>query len=426
MKKHRENQNSDEILLIVCEPPTWMMRTGITVMTSIILSFFIATWVFKYPEILKGDVMVTTQTPAIRVVSPTTGRLSRLLLKEGTIVKKGDALAETENTMRLENVPAMQHILQQAKAFMQNPRYKIAFPDDNYAWGALQEDFNLLRQGCLDFQRLQSDDYQHMQAKNLQQQINDLKDMAAFQQRQKQFIEQSALNAQETFNVDKKLFDEGIISKVEFIKSKNKWLEKQSEQEDINKALVITNLKIKELEKGIQDISYDFLEKKRVSLDLMERSIHNIENSLRDWQQNYLIVAPADGKLVFLKNLTENQHVKALDTLFAVMPAQESFVATVDIPVQGMGKVKSGQKVIIKLDDYPYQEFGMLEGEVQNVAQSANMKYYRVLVALPHGLSSTYHQQFSCRAEMLGTAEIVTADLRIIERAFYGLRKLLT
>jgi multidrug efflux pump subunit AcrA (membrane-fusion protein) len=425
MKRHIENQLSDELRLIVCEPPNWVMRTGITVMSGIILLFFIATWIFKYPEVLKGNVTVSTQTPAIRVVSPATGRLTRLLVQEGAVVKKGDLLAETENTIQLENVPAMQQLLEQARAFLQQPKQTIAFPDDSYAWGGLQNDFNRLRQAYLDYQRLQSDQYPGLQIKNLQQQIRDLKEMAAFQQRQQQLLDQSVLNAQETFRVDEKLFQEGVISRIDFIKSKNKLLDKQSEQEDLHHALVQTSLKIRELEKSIQDQDYTFLEKGRVCLDLLEQSIHNIENSLRDWQQNYLIVAPADGKLVFLKNLSENQPLKALDTLFAVMPAQETFVASVEIPVQGMGKARTGQKVIIKLDDYPYQEFGMLEGVVQKVGPSSSIRYYRVDVALPGGLYSTYRQQLYCRAEMSGTAEIVTEDLRIIERAFYGLRKLL-
>jgi HlyD family secretion protein len=425
MRRHIENQLSDEMLLIVCEPPNWLMRAGIGVMSGIIVLFLFGTWVLKYPEVLKGSATVTTQVPAIRVVSPATGRMAKLLVKDGTLVKKGDVLAETENTMRLENIPAMQRIMQQTKAFLQDQQRPIDFPDDSYAWGDLQGDFNLLRQSYLDFKRLQSDSYQHLQIKNLQQQAKDLREMAAFQERQKQLVEQTALNATEAFRTDEKLYEEGVNSKMDLIKSKNKLLEKQSEQEDFNKAIVATNLKIKELDKSIHDIGYSFLEKKRICLDNILHSLNNIENSLRDWQQNYLITAPADGKLVFLKELAENQHLKASDTLFALMPVQETYVATVDIPVQGMGKAKAGQKVIIKLDDYPYQEFGMLEGEVQSVFPSLNIRYYRVVVNLPSGLNSTYRQRFYCRAELAGTAEIVTADLRMIERAFYGLRKLL-
>jgi hypothetical protein len=90
-----------------------------------------------------------------------------------------------------------------------------------------------------------------------------------------------------------------------------------------------------------------------------------------------------------------------------------------------MGKASVGQKVIIKLDDYPYQEFGMLEGKVQSLDPSLNVKFYRVMVSLPAGLKSTYKQNFTFKTEMIGSAEIVTADLRLIERVFYGFRKLL-
>jgi multidrug resistance efflux pump len=282
-----------------------------------------------------------------------------------------------------------------------------------------------LRQSYLDFKRLQSDNHQNLQISNLQKQATDLQDISAYQLRQKQLIEQSAEHAKEIFHTDEQLYTEGVTSKLDLLKSKNKLLEKQNEQEDFNKTMLATSLKIKELEQNVNDISFSFLEKKRASLDNIAQSLANIENSLKNWQQDYLITAPADGKLVFLKHLSENQFLKATDTLFAVMPAQENYIATVDIPVRGMGKAEIGQKVIIKLDDYPYQEFGMLEGEVQSVFPSLNIRYYRVVVTLPKGLQSTYKHQFYCRSEMAGTAEIVTADMRILERAFYGFRKLL-
>lgn len=426
MKRNIENQMSDEMLLIVCEPPGWLMRTGSGILTGIILLFLASTWVLKYPEVLKGSVVIATQTPAIRVVSPATGRMAKLLIHDGAMVKKGDVLAETENTMKLENIPAMHRVKEQTRAFLENPSRVIEFPSDQYVWGDLQDEFNRLRQNYLDYKRLQSDGYRQTQIQQLQQQADDLRAIVALQDRQKQLIEQTTLNATETFNTDEKLFQEGVSSRMDYVKSKNKLLEKQEEQIAFGNAVVTTSLKIKELNTQIYDIDHAFVEKQRTCLDNIQQSLHNIENSLNDWRQNYLISAPADGKLVFLKELTENQHLRAMDTLFAVMPAEENYIATMEIPVRGMGKAKVGQKVIIKLDDYPYQEFGMLEGEVQSVFPSLNIRYYRVAVGLPKGLQSTSNKQFFCRAEMAGTAEIVTADLRMIERAFYGILKLLS
>jgi hypothetical protein len=106
------------------------------------------------------------------------------------------------------------------------------------------------------------------------------------------------------------------------------------------------------------------------------------------------------------------------------MPHQQDFVAMVEIPVKGMGKARVGQKVVLKLDDFPFQEFGTVTGNVVNLSPSADVKSYRVMVQLPNGLQSSFHQTFLCTAEMAGTAEIITDDMRLFERAFYGIRKL--
>ncbi len=425
MKKYSDNQLGEEMLSILSETPSWVIRTGAGVMSGIVLLFFVGTWVIKYPEVLKGNAIVTTQVPPIRVVAPMGGRMVRLLAKDDMMVKKGDVLAETENTTRLENIPIMQQLISDAQSFLQNPQREIVFPSNNFVWGDLQEDFNTLRQNYRDFKRIQSDTYQSAQGHTMHQQAEQLRALAALNERQKMLNEEEFANEQEHFLSDEKLFKEGIYSKFEYIASKNKHLKKQREREEFLKNTLDNNLKINELEAELRVFDQTFLERKRLYLDNIERSVHNIENSLRNWQQNYLITAPADGKLVFLKNLTENQHLKVSDTLFAVMPTKAQFIATMDIPVHGMGKAEVGQKVIIKLDDYPYQEFGMLEGRVLSLAPSLNVRYYRVMVALPKGLKSTYSQTFVCKSEMAGTAEIVTADLRLIERAFYGFRKLL-
>ncbi len=415
---------SDEMLEIIGETPIWIMRGGTIVISGIISMFFLCSWLIKYPEVLKGNAIVSSEKPIIRVISPIGGRMTRLLVPNEHLVKQGDILAETENITKLENIPAMRSMIQNVKAFLQNPNKNISFTKTDFAWGDLQEDFNLLRQSYLDFIRLQSDDYQYAQIQNMKEQSESLKQMAAVNERQKELNEEEFQNSEERYFTDEKLFKEGVTSNTEFLKSKNKRLNRQREREDFLKDIIDNNLKISKLERTIKDFDYLHLEKKRLSIDNIERSINNIENNLQNWRKNYLITAPTDGKLIYLKNLTENQYLKPSDTLFAVLPIQSRYIATVDIPVRGMGKASIGQKVIIKLDDYPFQEFGMIEGQVMNMSPSINVRSYRVIVSLPNGLKSTYNQTFIVKSEMTGTAEIVTADLRLIERAFYGLRKL--
>jgi multidrug resistance efflux pump len=420
----QKTELSDEMLDILGETPSWIVRSGIMIFTLILSAFVFGTWLIKYPEVLKGNALVTTKVPIIRVLAPVGGRMTRLIANNETLVKKGDILAETENTTKLENIPTIQSLINATKGFLNNTNRKIDFPNSSFVWGDLQEDFNLLRQSYLDYKRLQSDDYQNVQIENMKRQAKSLRELAELNERQKSINDEEFINAEQRYTTDEKLFKDGVTSNNDFLKSKNKRLERIREKEDFQKDIIDNDLKISKLERTLKDFDYLHLEKKRLSLDNIERSLYNIENSLRNWKQNYLITAPADGKVVFLKSLTENQYIKSTDTLFAVVPTQDEFIATVDIPVKGMGKAHEGQKVIIKLDDYPFQEFGMLEGQVISMAPSINVRSYRVMVKLTNGLKSTYNQQFNIKSEMSGTAEIVTADLRLIERAFYGMRKL--
>jgi HlyD family type I secretion membrane fusion protein len=425
MKNYVENQMSDELLDVVGEPPTWIMRGGAGVMTGILLLFLGGTWIIKYPEVLTGTAVVTTQIQPIRVVTPTGGRMTSLLVKDEAVVKKGDVLAETENTTALQNIPTIRQFIAETNRFLTHPQQSISFPEAGLVWGDLQTDFNIIRQNYLDYNRLRSDTFQADRLRNRQQQADALRQLMAVNARQQQLSEAAFQNAEERFRSDEKLFKDGVTSKFDYLASKNKHLDTQRERETFRKEILSNQLHLTEVERDVQEMTFDYTEKKRQSLDNIARSLANIENRLRYWQQNYLITAPANGKVMFLKNLTENQYLKTADTLFALVPLDETFVATVDIPVRGLGKARVGQQVILKLDDYPYQEFGVLEGRVESLEPSLTIHTYRIRVSLPRGLTSTYHQKFRFRSEMAGTAQIVTADLRLIEHAFYGLRKLL-
>ena len=96
------------------------------------------------------------------------------------------------------------------------------------------------------------------------------------------------------------------------------------------------------------------------------------------------------------------------------------------IPSVNSGKVIPGQKVLIKLDNYRYQEFGIVEGRVQNISLTPGEKgNYYVDVLLLNGLKTSYNKNLPFDKELKGNAEIVTQDLRLIERFFYQIRKLL-
>ena len=97
------------------------------------------------------------------------------------------------------------------------------------------------------------------------------------------------------------------------------------------------------------------------------------------------------------------------------------------LPAQNAGKVAVGQKVFIKLDNYPYQQYGVLIGEVLNFSISPNDENnYTVFISLPNGTLTSYNKTFDFTQELLGNAEVITEDLSVAERLFFKFREVLT
>ncbi len=76
--------------------------------------------------------------------------------------------------------------------------------------------------------------------------------------------------------------------------------------------------------------------------------------------------------------------------MVSVVPEDDMMVKTrIKFPVLNSGKVKVGQRVNIKLENFPHQEFGMLVGKMGNISTVPNGAYYSADVILPKGLMTS-------------------------------------
>ncbi len=60
-----------------------------------------------------------------------------------------------------------------------------------------------------------------------------------------------------------------------------------------------------------------------------------------------------------------------------------------------------------------------------SISEVPEKEKYTVLISLPEGMTSTYNKQLNFRPQLQGETEIITEDLRVLERVFYQIRKLL-
>lgn len=130
--------------------------------------------------------------------------------------------------------------------------------------------------------------------------------------------------------------------------------------------------------------------------------------------------------VTFLQVWNENQTINVGDNVFSIIPdAKNIFIGKVKAPALNSGKLKVGQRVNIRLANFPDREFGVLKGEIKNISLVPDKEGNLLLDAsLPNGLKTSYDKQIVFQQEMKGDAEIITEDLRLLERVLYQFKSI--
>lgn len=81
-------RNSEEIEDIIEAVPTWILRWGITVVFSILISIIILAAFIQYPDIVKTPLKISSMNAPKTVVARQEGKLVKLLAVNGEEVKK--------------------------------------------------------------------------------------------------------------------------------------------------------------------------------------------------------------------------------------------------------------------------------------------------------------------------------------------------
>jgi hypothetical protein len=224
--------------------------------------------------------------------------------------------------------------------------------------------------------------------------------------------------------------EEIITYEYELDRSRNDFLSAKQEVQNLQKEISSIGMQIVENQNQINRLDVEQKEKERsLKMDLLA-SYHDLCDNIKVWEQKFVFKAPFDGKVEYLKFLSENQFVQAGEEIFGIVPAETNILGQVMLPSTGAGKVKLGSKVKVKLDNYPYIEFGTIDGVVESISllsqpqktQQNTVETYLITVSLPEGLTTNYGETLGFQFEIGGSADIIVKDRRLIERMFDNLK----
>jgi HlyD family secretion protein len=187
-------------------------------------------------------------------------------------------------------------------------------------------------------------------------------------------------------------------------------------------------------EMQINQLNYQVIELKSQKIDQTQRLLstlkeayNNLKASITEWEKAYILSTPIEGKITFTKYWSKNQYVLGGDIVFTVVPdIPKRIIGRIKLPASGSGKVETGQLVHIRLDNFPYMEFGMVEGKIESISlipeTGQSGTFYTAEVSLPYNLTTSYKKTLPFSQEMHGSAEIVTKNLSLFERLIQPLK----
>jgi HlyD family secretion protein len=167
----------------------------------------------------------------------------------------------------------------------------------------------------------------------------------------------------------------------------------------------------------LQDYNIKRVEDKENLVAVLNESYMNLIARIKIWDNTYLLISPVDGIVSFTRFWNANQSVVKDEPVITVIPLETgNFLGRINLKMLRSGKVKPGQKVNIKLSGYPYLEYGMVRGVIKSKSLVASRDAYIIEIDLPDGLTTLYGIKLDFAQNMQGTAEIITEDLRLLQK----------
>jgi multidrug resistance efflux pump len=424
-------RSSEEIIDIVDRMPMSFGRwvaIAVVIFSALLLFFG---YIIKYPDTVTGQIKINSSNAPVRLVANTSGNIQYLYFKAQDEVRKDDYIAVIQNSAMTEDVKKIANLIYNFDSNKSLSESINLFPE-KVSLGDLNLDYYTFLSALKGKHDYETDNVFEKQRRML---FDDI------EWKEKLIGESDSIlkTTQLRLEITKKWFEKyssqntvnnKIISDRETDVSKNEYLTLKQEEQNRVKEILSIRMQIMESQNRLNQLTVEQKEKERqLQLDLLA-SFHKLNDNIKSWEQKFVFKAPFDGKVEFLKFLTENQFVQAGEEIFGVIPKENNIFGQMLLPSAGAGKVQSGNRVTIKLDNYPYMEYGSIEGVVDVISlvsqaqkfEQGTINTYFVIIDLPQGLKTNYGEQLDFEYEISGQADIIVKERRLIERLFDNLR----
>lgn len=417
------NVRSEEVQEIIGRPPHWLVRWGIMAFFGVLGLVLLSAAVIKYPEVIHAPLRLSAVDAPQSLESRISGKLVRITVNNNRLIEEGKVLAWLESTARHQQVLELDEMLDSMRVWLLDGSLQRLNGFDTGQFtnlGEIQNTYQGFEQAYREFISYLPDGFYSRQREILMQELDYTRQLMEQLHQQKEIQQKEYNLTQREVEMKRLLAENDHIAPIELDRAEAELSARQLPLQQTESAIINNIVSQIAKEREIMELG----KRTEDQASMFHQSINLLKSAIDEWKTNYLITAPFGGRVVYAGILQENQNLSAGQPLFYIQPHNTSFFGELSISQQSFGKIEEGQQVQVRFSGYPYHEFGSVIGRIEYFsAFPVQDSLFFAEVHFPEGLVTSYGREITPRNGMTGQAEIITQDLRLLERVVNNITK---
>lgn len=417
-------------------PPGWLLHSGLTVLAGVALVLLALTALIRYPEEVDAGFVLQTEVVPLALHAGVGRVVEAVPVGSGAPVVRGDTLLIFRSGADWRQVRCLGEWARRLRAFVTRettdaaPRYLSWLADaERLPAGpftpAIQQGLTEVKTVLRAWQSYERTHGSRETIATYQEEIADARRLSQSLQTQVALFREELGYQEKQDERNGQLAREGIVSRQEAEMTAARTVNARRQLERLVSSDIQNQLRVRQLEQQIVQVGLQYRQSSAEFSRRLRAALATLETALVTFREEYVLLAEEDGELDWQPGVRPQATVTSSDPLGFILPpvAAAELVARLELPMDGLGEIRTGDPVILEFTAFSSREYGQVRGRVAALAPIAvpnrDRDYVRqATVALPTPLRTTYGKVIPFNQNLTGRARIITTERSLLARLF--------
>ena len=239
--------------------------------------------------------------------------------------------------------------------------------------------------------------------------------------------------------------EQGVISEIQVVEREDILREKERLLEQAKEDTQQAQLRLSEQEESYQSLVHSgeiAVLKNLEQLKEIEKQIGTIESQIKENKSQIdslsyqlaqrIVKAPVTGSIFQLPSVKTGTVLEPGGLVAEIAPTRSSLTLKAQMPPTESGSLERGMPVKLKFDAYPFQDYGIVEGEVVKISPTTKVvdtpegkvENYELEIKLDKDYIQAKNKRVALRPGQTATAEVIVRQRRLIDFVLDPFKKL--